>query len=67
MRKKIWVNKAKSFKEAEEFDILFWKRAGSAAKFAALWGMVKDFYKLKNIKNGNKLRLQRTIWRIEQI
>lgn len=67
MRKKIWVNKTKSFKKAEEFDVFFWKRAGANAKFVALWGMVKDFYKLKNIKNGNKLRLQRTVWHIERI
>lgn len=65
--KKIWVHKARSFKEAEEFDMLFWSQAGANAKFAALWGMVKTFYKLKNIKNGHKLRLQRSVWHIEQI
>jgi len=63
--KKIWVNKAKSFKEAEEFDIKFWAKAGANAKFSALWQMVKEYYKLKN-KHGYKLRLQRSVQNIEQ-
>lgn len=64
--KRIWANKARSFKEAEEFDARFWRRAGANAKFSALWTMVEDFYKIRN-KHGYKLRLQRSVQHIEYV
>lgn len=64
--RKIWVNKTDSFKDAEKFDIEFWRRAGVNAKFSAMWKMVEEFYKIKN-KHGYKLRLQRFVQSIEQI
>ena len=58
--KKIWVNKANSFKEAEDFNIKFWKSKRADVKFSALWQMVEEFYKIRN-KHGYKLRLQRSV------
>lgn len=63
---KICCNKARTFKEAESFDIKFWKNAGPAAKFIALWKMVEEFYKIKH-KHGYKLRLRRSIQNIKHI
>ncbi len=63
--KKIWANKAKSFKEAENFNIKFWKNMSADAKFSALWKMVEEFYKIKN-KHEYKLRLQRSVQNIKQ-
>lgn len=51
----------------DDWDIKFWQKAGVNARFSATWGMIKDFYKIKGIKNGNKRRLQRSIQNIEQI
>ena len=63
--KKVWENKAKSFKEAEEFNMKFWINTKPKAKFSALWSMVEDFNKLRN-KRGHKLRLQRSVQNIKQ-
>ena len=64
--KKIWEHKASSFKDAERFDRLFWRRAGAKARFSAMWKCVEDFYKLKG-KHGYKLRLQRSVENIKQV
>ena len=64
--KKIWVNQARSFKEAQEFDVRFWRRAGAAARFEATWSMVKDFLKMRG-KSGAQLRLRRSVQNIERI
>ena len=64
--KKVWINKAKSFKEAENFNIKFWKNTSADAKFSALWSMVEEFYKLRN-KRGYKLRLQRSVQNIRYV
>lgn len=53
IKKKIWVNKAYNFKEAEKFDTKFWHRAGVAARFSAVWDMVNEFLKMKG-QYGNK-------------
>jgi hypothetical protein len=63
--KKIWENKTTSFRKANEFDMLFWKRAGVQARFSAAWKMLEEFYKIRN-KRGYKLRLQRTVQNIER-
>lgn len=59
------TNKANSFKEAEDFNIRFWKTLKAAVKFSAMWKMVEEFYKIKN-KHGYKLRLQRSVQKIKQ-
>lgn len=64
--RKIWVNKAYSFKEAERFNMKFWQKQSANVKWQALWIMVGEFYKLRG-KNAAKLRLQRHIENIQQI
>lgn len=32
------------------FDIKFWQKAGSQARFSALWVMINEFYKIKRKK-----------------
>ena len=64
--KKIWVNKARSFKEAEEFDRKFWRQAGSHARFAAAYEILKDYMKMKG-KDASSLRLRRSVQNIERI
>ncbi|MBM3253508.1 MAG: hypothetical protein FJZ16_04575 [Candidatus Omnitrophica bacterium] len=64
--KKIWVHKAHSFKEADEFDIKFWRRAGALARFSATWLMIGEFFKIKG-KYGYKPRLRRTVQNIERL
>ena len=63
---KFYINKAYSFKEAEEFDRKFWRRAGCQARFAAAWQMVKDYIKMKG-KSERLLRLRRLVQNIERL
>lgn len=65
-RRKIWVNVAHSFEEAEEFDIKFWRSVGVAARFVAAWSIICDYYKMRG-KNERVPRLRRTVQNIEQL
>lgn len=64
--KKIWVHKAKSFEDAERFDAWFWRRAGAAARFSAMWSMVGDFLKLRG-KSGVQPRLRRSVQHVKRV
>ena len=66
MKKKIWARIVPLEKSNDDWDIKFWKRAGTLARFSATWQMINDFYKMRG-KNGIKRRLQRTVQNIEQI
>ena len=64
--KKIWVNKAHSFKEAKQAGLQYWQEQSPQIRFIATWKAVDDYYKMKGC-NGYKRRLQRTIQNIKQI
>ena len=64
--KKIWINKARSYEEAQQFDRKFWQKAGVTARFSAAWIMIKEHQKIKGT-HGDKLRLRRSIQNIERI
>lgn len=64
-KKNMQINKARNFKEAEEFDRIFWKKAGSHARFAAAYSLLKDYFKMKG-KDGRSLRLRRSVQNIER-
>ena len=64
--KKIITHKTTSFKEAAEFDIRFWQRAGVEAKFSAMWIMVGEFLKIRGKPNGQP-RLRRSIQSIKHL
>ena len=59
-RRKVWEHLARSFKEAEEFDIKFWRAAGAQARFSAAWSMLADYFLMKG-KSGRLPRLRRTV------
>ena len=63
--KQVWVRKSHSFKEAEDFDARFWRRAGALARFTAAWEMVVDLRKMKGL-GGGQLRLRRTVQNIKR-
>lgn len=65
-RRRVVVHKAHSFEESERFDVQFWRRAGAAARFDAVWSMVKDFLKLRGA-SGDQPRLRRSVQRIERL
>jgi len=65
MKKKIWTNKARSFKEADTFDREFWQKQKAQARFAATWKTISVFYKIRGM-HGYKLRLQRSVQNIKQ-
>ena len=48
------------------FDIEFWQRQTSTARFAAAWEMVEFAHKLKG-RDATELRLQRTIESLQRI
>jgi len=54
------TNVAMSFKEAEDFDIRFWRKAGPNARFSAAWLMIGDFYKMRG-QRGRLPRLRRVL------
>lgn len=67
MKRKILENLAHSFKDAEEFDWKFWRRAGAQARFEAAWSCIIDYYKMKGINDyESKLRLRRSVCRFKQ-
>lgn len=65
-RQNIRVNKARSFKEARDFDIKFWRNAGAYARFIAAWSIIKDYFKMRG-ENASKLRLRRSVQNIERL
>ena len=64
--KHVVVHKARSFEEAERFDARFWRRAGAAARFEAVWSMVRDFLKLRG-QSGDQPRLRRSVQHIQHL
>ena len=64
--KKFVENLARNFKEAEEFDVKFWRDAGAQARFSAAWTMLSDYYLMKG-KSGHLPRLRRTVQNIERL
>ena len=64
--RQVAVHKARSFEEAERFDARFWRRAGAAARFDAVWSMVRDFLKLRGA-SGDQPRLRRTVQHVQHL
>jgi len=64
--RKIWVNKAKSFKEAEEFDRNYYAAMSKTEKLETMQFLREMYYKIKNVKNEGRKRLRRVIKVIQQ-
>lgn len=60
------MEKLVPLREAASFDKWFWRKAGSKARFAAAWLIIREFYKMRGV-HGYKLRLQRSVQNIKQI
>jgi hypothetical protein len=48
------------------FDLLFWKRVGAEARFAAAWQMVSEVNAIRG-KDIGESRLQRSVQSIQRI
>jgi len=63
--KKIWINKANSFKSAEKFDEYYYLNMSEAERLETMQYLREIFYKIK--KNENRKRLRRTVKIIQQV
>ncbi|MFH1564085.1 MAG: hypothetical protein ABIF11_11830 [Nitrospirota bacterium] len=63
---KIWVNKADSFKEAEEFDRNYYLKMTGRERLETVQFLRESYYKLIGTKNEDRKRLRRVINVIEQ-
>lgn len=60
--KKIWVNKAKSFKEAEEFDNKYYLNMSARERLETMQLLREMYFKFKKgLKNENRKRLCRVV------
>lgn len=59
--KKIWINKANSFKEAAEFDLEYYIRMSRSERISTMQFLREIYHKLKVPRNGNGKRLRRII------
>ncbi len=67
-RKRIWVNKTTSFKEAEEFDIQYYLAMPRSEKIETIQFLRENVGKIKKrIKNAHRKGLLRTVKVIQQI
>jgi len=59
--KKIWINKANSFKEAAEFDSDYYMKMSKAERINTMQLLREIYRKLKAPRNENGKRLRRVI------
>ena len=59
--KKIWVNKANSFKEAEAFDSAYYMKMSKAERISTMQFLREEYRKIKAPRNENRKRLRRVI------
>jgi len=64
--KEIWQRIVPLYQAGRDFDLLFWQKAGSQARFSAAWRMLGEYEMLRGRKNGNKFRLRRSFQNIQQ-
>ena len=65
-KKKIWVNVAKSFKEAEEFDKRYYMAMSGEERLDTMQLLREMHYKIKGVKNAGGKRLRRVVRIIQQ-
>ena len=65
--KKIWVNKANSFKAAERFDNDYYLKMTSSERLETVQFLREEYFKIKKgLRNEDRKRLQRVFRIIEQ-
>ncbi len=65
---KIWVNKAKSFKDAEKFDEEYYLNMTGSKRLEIIQYLRETYFKLKRgKKNENRKGLRRSVKIIQQV
>lgn len=59
--KKIWVNKARLFKDAEKFDRNYYAAMSKTEKLETMQFLREIYSKIKGLKNEGRKRLRRVI------
>lgn len=59
--KKVWINKAKSFREADNFDVKYYMKMSSSERVDTMQTLREIYLKFKAHKNENGKRLRRVI------
>ena len=59
--KKIWINKANSFKEAAKFDSVYYTKMSKAERIGAMQFLREIYFKFEAPRNENGKRLRRVI------
>ena len=59
--KKIWINKASSFKEAAEFDSVYYSKMSKSERIGTMQFLREVYNKLRISRNENGKRLRRVI------
>jgi len=63
----IWVHRTNSFKKAEDFDKDYYLNMSSSKRLEIVQLLRKQYFKLKKqVTNGNRKRLRRSIKIIQQ-
>jgi len=60
-KKKIWVNKAYSFLEAEQFDEQYYQAMSGYERIETMQFLREQYYKIKGTKNEARKGLRRVI------
>ena len=59
--KKIWINKADSFKEASAFDSAYYLKMSKTERISTMQFLREIYFKFKAPRNENGKRLRRVI------
>jgi hypothetical protein len=59
--KKRWVNKARSFKEAQKFEDDYYSKMSEKKRLETMKFLREIYYKIKGIKNEHRKGLRRVI------
>jgi hypothetical protein len=59
--KKRWVNKARSFKEAQKFEDDYYSKMSEKKRLETMQFLREIYYKIKGIKNEHRKGLRRVI------
>lgn len=64
-KKRIYINLARSFEEADQWNLWFWKKVGALGRFSAAWLMLEDYYKMGG-RGEFQPRLRRSVQNIKR-
>lgn len=59
--KKIWIDKARSFKEAEKFDQNYYFKMSSSERLETIQFLREAYFKMKKKRHEGRTRLRRAL------